>query len=129
MPGEDWRALQEKLCKGDREALLRLNRLVSGFLARLRAYDFRDEWDDLRQDVALSVVQNARAGRLRDPNAFVGYVRIITRNKFFDHLKRHSRRLEAGALPWDDATAWSAADPGSRHGPHCHAVRRAHLGP
>ena len=30
---------------------------------------------------------NARAGRLRDPKAFVGYVRIITRNKIIDRLK------------------------------------------
>jgi RNA polymerase sigma-70 factor (ECF subfamily) len=96
--------------EGDRVAFAKFNRLVSGFLAQLRAYDFRDEWEDLRQEVLLATVSNARAGRLRDPQAFVGYVRVITRNKFFDRVKRQLRTGEKEALPWDDETA-GAADP------------------
>ncbi len=112
-PGPDWLGLQERLLQGDRVAFFELNRLVSGILTRLRAYDFRDEWDDLRQEVLISVVQNARRGRLRDPQAFVGYVRIITRNKFVDRLKRRLRHHEKDALPWDEETAWAAARAGS----------------
>ena len=108
-PPENWLALQEQLLSGDRVAFARLNRLISGFLIRLRAYDFRDEWDDLRQEVLLSVIANARRGRLRDPRAFVGYVRIITRNKFMDRLKRSLRSGEKAALPWDEETAWLTA--------------------
>ncbi len=108
-PREDWLAVQERLLQGDRVAFFELNRLITGFLTRLRAYDFRDEWDDLRQEVLISVVQNARRGRLRDPQAFVGYVRIITRNKFVDRLKRHLRLGEKAVLPWDEETAWSTA--------------------
>jgi RNA polymerase sigma factor (sigma-70 family) len=107
----DWLALLERLLAGDRLAFLHFNRLVSGFLAQLRAYDFRDEWDDLRQEVLASVVANARAGRLRDPAAFVGYVKIITRNKFVDRLKRQLRQHEKDALPWDDETARAATAP------------------
>ncbi len=106
---EDWLAIQERLLAGDRLAFLQLNRLITGILSQLRAYDFRQEWDDLRQEVLLSVVKNARAGRLRDPKAFVGYVRIITRNKFVDRLKRHLRLGEKAVLPWDEETAWSTA--------------------
>jgi DNA-directed RNA polymerase specialized sigma24 family protein len=110
----DWLALVERLQAGDRLAFLQLARLVSGFLIQLRAYDFRDEWDDLRQEVLASLVANARAGRLRDPTAFVGYVKIITRNKFVDRLKRQLRQPENHALPWDEETARAAAlpDPG-----------------
>jgi RNA polymerase sigma factor (sigma-70 family) len=90
-------------------AFLKLNRLITGILCQLRAYDFRDEWDDLRQEVLLSVVNNARAGRLRDPKAFVGYVRIITRNKFVDRLKRRLRHKEGETLSWDEETARAAA--------------------
>ena len=68
----DWLAVLDRLLAGDRVAFLEVNRLVTGFLVQLRAYDFREEWDDLRQEVLLSVVANARAGRLRDPKAFVG---------------------------------------------------------
>ena len=98
-------SLLERLLRDERLAFLEFNRLVTGFLVRLRAYDFRDEWDDLRQEVLASVVANARAGRLRDPDAFHGYVRIITRNKFIDRLKRHLRHHEKQTLPWDEETA------------------------
>ena len=106
---EDWPAILDRLIDGDRVAFARFNRLLSGFLTRLRAYDFRDDWEDLRQEVLIAVVGNARAGRLRDPQAFVGYVRIITRNKFVDRLKRQLRHRERETLPWDDETARAAA--------------------
>ena len=105
----DWTAVLDRLLAGDRLAFLEFNRLVTGFLAQLRAYDFREEWEDLRQEVLASVVQNARAGRLRDPKAFVGYVKIITRNKFVDRLKRQLRHHEKEALPWDEETARAVA--------------------
>ncbi len=110
-PAEDWSAVTAALLAGDRTAFLTINRLVTGFLAQLRAYDFRDEWDDLRQEVILAIVANARAGRLRDPEAFLGYVRIITRNKFMDRLKRHLGHREDETLPWDEETARAAAAP------------------
>jgi RNA polymerase sigma-70 factor (ECF subfamily) len=108
-PAEDWNEIVGRLLAGDRLALLQVNRLVTGCLTQLRAYDFQDEWDDLRQEVALAVVANARAGRLRDPRAFVGYVRIITRNKLMDRLKQRLQHREKETLPWDDATARAAA--------------------
>ncbi len=104
-PTEDWVALLTQLERGDVVAFAKFSRLVSGFLIQLRAYDFEEEWGDLRQEVLLSVIANARASRLRDPKAFVGYVKIITRNKFVDRLKRRLRHREKEALPWDDETA------------------------
>ncbi len=101
-PQEDWGAILERLLEGDRVAFAKFNRLLSGFLAQLRAYDFREEWEDLRQEVLLATIANMRAGRLRDPRAFVGYVRIITRNKFIDRLKRQLRAREKDVLPLDD---------------------------
>lgn len=98
---------------GDRVAFARFNRLVSRFLTQLRAYDFEDEWEDLRQEVLVATLANARAGRLRDPQAFVGYVKIITRNKFVDRLKRRLRTKEKERLPWDDETARAIALPAS----------------
>ena len=118
---EDWGTLCERLLDGDRAAFATFNRLVSSYLVRLRAYDFRDEWDDLRQEVLLATVANARAGRLRDEKAFVGYVRIVTRNKFIDRLKREMRVRERDALPWDDETARATAP---EEGPAGDAARR-----
>ncbi len=107
----DWLAVLDRLIAGDRLALLEFNRLLTGFLTQMRAYDFRDEWDDLRQEVLLAVVANHRAGRLRDPKAFTGYVRIVTRNKFVDRLKRTLRLNERESLPWDDECARAAVEP------------------
>lgn len=112
MAGPDWTLVVGRLLEGDRLAFLQVNRLVTGCLTQLRAYDFQEEWDDLRQEVVLAVVANARAGRLRDPQAFVGYVRIITRNKVMDRLKQRLQHHEKETLPWDDATAGAAASPG-----------------
>jgi len=101
----DWTAVLAGLLASDRTAFAELNRLITTTLGQLRAWDFRDEWDDLRQEVLLALVASAQAGRLRDPNAIAGYVRIVTRNKFMDRLKRHLRHDEDAHLPWDDETA------------------------
>jgi RNA polymerase sigma factor (sigma-70 family) len=108
-PAEDWIEIVGRLAEGDRLAFLQVNRLITGFLSQLRAYDFQEEWDDLRQEVALALIANFRAGRLRDPQAFVGYVKIITRNKVMDRLKQRLQLREKESLPWDDATAAVAA--------------------
>lgn len=103
--------LLDRLLAGERLAFLELNRLISATLQQLRAWDFQDEWDDLRQEVLLTVIANARAGRLRDAEALVGYVRIVTRNKFIDRLKQRLRWKEKERLPWDDETARAVASP------------------
>ena len=55
---DDWGGIQERLLAGERPAVLQLQRLVSSVLAQLRAYDFEQEWDDLRQEVAMAVIAN-----------------------------------------------------------------------
>ncbi len=108
-PAADWGATLDALVAGDRIAFARFNRLVTGFLTQFRAYDFEADWDDLRQEVLMSVVQNARSGRLREPEALVGYVRAIARNKFVDRLKRKLRRGEGATLPWEEEIERSPA--------------------
>lgn len=108
---EDWIAVLDRLQQGDRLAFAKVNRVISGFLVQLRAYEMRDEWDDLRQEVVMSLVANARAGRLRDPEAFLGYVRIITRNKVVDRVKGARRRHERATVTLDDASGREIAAP------------------
>lgn len=110
-PREDWIAVLDRLQAGDRVAFAKVNRLISGFLVQLRAYEMRDDWDDLRQEVVMSLVENARAGRLRDPEAFLGYVRIITRNKVVDRVKGARRRHERATVALDDPSAPEVAVP------------------
>jgi len=88
---EDWAAVLERLLEGDRLALLQLSRLVNGFLARWNAYDFRDEWDDVIQEVVLAAGLAMRGGKLRNREAVIGYLRNTARHKFVDRLAAHLR--------------------------------------
>lgn len=87
-PERDWSEALERLSRGDRLAFAELARLVTGFLAGWRAYDFRDEWDDLVQEVILAGVEAHRARKLRQPAATLGYLRTTARFKFVDWLRR-----------------------------------------
>jgi RNA polymerase sigma-70 factor (ECF subfamily) len=99
---EDWAAVLERLLDGDRTALLRLTRLINSFLTRWNAYDFRDEWDDLIQEVLLAAGTAVRDGKLRERGAAFGYLRTTARFKFVDRLKRHLRLAEDETLPWEE---------------------------
>jgi RNA polymerase sigma-70 factor (ECF subfamily) len=100
----------ERLLAGDRAALLKVSRLVGSLLVRWRAYDFRDEWQDLIQDVLLAVVAGLRAGRVRNSEALVGYVAAIARHKLADRL-RSLRPGDAADPVWPDAGAPAVVDP------------------
>jgi RNA polymerase sigma-70 factor (ECF subfamily) len=108
----DWARTLAHLVGGERVAFLELARLVTGFLGRLRAYDFAAEWDDLVQEVILAAVQAARRGELRDSPAVYTYLRSAARFKFVDRLRRKRRApmepIEGGGgqeLPWEPPEA------------------------
>jgi RNA polymerase sigma factor (sigma-70 family) len=87
-------------------AFAKLNRLISGFLVNLRAFDHREEWEDLRQIVLMKLVQSFGQGKLREPKAFVEYARIITRHEFYDFLQdKH------GAEVGSESSEVSAVEP------------------
>jgi RNA polymerase sigma-70 factor (ECF subfamily) len=86
---EDWDGVLDGLGRSDPLAIAKVSRLVSGVLTRLGAYDLRDGWDDVRQEVLITLLRSAREGKLRDPRAFVGYVMTVTRNRMHDWLRRN----------------------------------------
>lgn len=99
---EDWAAALERLADGDRRALLRLTRLVNGFLRRWNAYDFRDDWEDLVQEVLMAGVRAQREGRIRERGHVYGFLKTVARNKFVDELKRRLRAPARERLAWED---------------------------
>jgi len=106
MPGapEDWCQVVADVRAGDRVALVKLTRLIGGFLMRYRAYEVREQWDDLIQDVLAALLRNFGQQSLREPRAMVNYVGVITRNKLFDFRDRQ-RRPGAADLEGDPAGA------------------------
>jgi RNA polymerase sigma factor (sigma-70 family) len=101
---QDWTALLQRVIDGDRMALIQVSRLVNGFLVRWNAYTFRDEWEDVVQEVVAAAALALRDGRLREPRAALGYLMSTARFKYVDRL-----RIQIGArigerLPWEDVT-------------------------
>src|SRR5262245_48914251 len=88
---QNWAAVMEDLLHGppaaQQLALLKLHRLISGFLTKLRAWDHRDEWDDLCQTVREKLVKSYGRRQVRESKAFVAFAHTITRNEFFDSLR------------------------------------------
>jgi RNA polymerase sigma factor (sigma-70 family) len=95
----------EGMMAGDTLALAQLTRLINGFLRRWNAYDFRDDWDDLIQEVLLAAGQALREGRIRKRKSLVAFLRATTRHKFADRLRRHLRCREGDTRPWDEVVA------------------------
>lgn len=101
---EDWARVADRLLDGDRTAFLKVSRLIASFLVRWRAYDFREEWPDLVQEVLLAVVDGLRTGKVHDPGALVGYAAAIARHKLADRLRAlrpgdASEALSLGSVP------------------------------
>jgi RNA polymerase sigma-70 factor (ECF subfamily) len=116
----EWGPVVDRALAGDRSAYARLARLVTGHLAHWRAYDFRPDWDDMVQDVLVSVVGAYREGRLDAPGALPAYVRQATRFKFIDRIRAARRQAPdtdpvavsdnpgPAAAPWPPASSIGA---------------------
>ena len=88
---EDWLAVLEQLEKGDALAFARVTDVVYGHLARLRAFEHREAWGDLVQDVVIALLRAHRKKQLREARSFISYVGTVTRNKLLDWLQRQGR--------------------------------------
>jgi RNA polymerase sigma-70 factor (ECF subfamily) len=117
---EDWSQVVQAVRDGDRVALVKLTRLISGFLMRYRAYEVREQWDDLIQDVLVALLRGFDSQALREPRALVNYVGAITRNKLFDFRDRQRRPgspdLEGDPAGASDRSA-GAREEGTGKGP------------
>ena len=87
----DWQKVLEGLQKDDPNAVLEVTDLVSGFLARFGAYEVRNAWSDIIQEVLIALVRAAQRGAIREPRAFVSYVGTTTRNHLANWLRRNKR--------------------------------------
>lgn len=92
----------QRVVDGDGLALVQASRLVNGFLVRWNAYVFRDEWEDLVQEVIAAGALALREGRIRDPQAAVAYLKTTTRFKFVDRLRSQLGVGRGERLPWEE---------------------------
>lgn len=94
----DWVDVLRALEKGDPEAAEKVTSVITGFLARYRAYELRESWDDLCQEVLIALIRSVRQNAIREPSAFISYTGTITRNLLLDWIRRENRQ-EGGDLP------------------------------
>ena len=103
-PPEDWAAVLDRLLEGDRLACMKLSRLITGLLAHWRAYDFREEWDDIVQEVLAAVVSGAQRGSIRSREATFSYVKQVatTSSSIASSVTATARRTRrsSGRSPW-----------------------------
>jgi len=105
----DWAHAIERLQVGDRLALYELTRFITGFLIRWNAFDFRDDWDDLIQEVLIATVRALQEGRIRDRTAVGGYLKSTARFQFVDRLKSKLRLPPDTTLAWEERLEVEAA--------------------
>ena len=94
---EDWAQVIKRLLDGDKAACFRISGLVRGYLAG-RGPEFIDDWPDLIQEVLIAVIEGARGGRIRNPEASLGYICAIAHHKFSDRLRVYLGRKEGDVL-------------------------------
>jgi RNA polymerase sigma-70 factor (ECF subfamily) len=84
---EDWSLVLTGLLEGDAWAVARLTNVIMGMLGRML-------WEDIAQDVLVSLLGAARQGAIRDPRAFIGYCSVVTRNMVARRLQQTRRARE-----------------------------------
>lgn len=72
--------LLSALERGERAAFLQVTKVITGFLSRYGAYDLREHWDDLIQEVLVGLLRAQKRGVIRDERALINYTGSITRN-------------------------------------------------
>ena len=105
MPEQDWTGVLQRVIDGDRLALIQMGRLVNGFLVRWNAYTFRNEWEDLVQEVISAAALALRDGHLRERRAVVGYLMSTARFKYMDRLRIQLGSRRGDRLPWEDVAS------------------------
>lgn len=99
---EDWLGLLRRVREGDRVALVRVTAVVTGYLARMGAYELRDSWDDVCQEVLLKLLRAESEGAIRDPRAFVAYTGTVTRRALVDWVRKNQKGAAPDPLVDDD---------------------------
>jgi RNA polymerase sigma-70 factor (ECF subfamily) len=105
VPEGDWTGVLQRVVDGDRLALVQATRLVNGFLVRWNAYALHDEWEDLIQEVICAAALALRDGRLRNPQAAVGFLKATARFKYLDRLRIQLGLRSGTRLPWEEIAA------------------------
>lgn len=98
---DSWIRALQGLREGRLEAFDHFSNFITGYLAALGAYQARDSWDDLVQDVLIALLQNPPESQ--DSGAIASHVRTTTYRKYVDYIRRERgrrRRKGEASVGW-----------------------------
>jgi len=105
----DWADTLERLAEGDLAAFDRVIRLVTGYLARIGAYDHRDSWDDFVQEVLISILKKPPSSQ--ESAAIVRHIQTTTYRKFVDQIRRERGRRRSETSDDSESEGWRRTVP------------------
>ena len=101
---DDWSEILESLGRGELTSFDRVTRLVTSYLSRIGAYDYRDSWDDLVQEVLISLLRTPPASN--ESGAIVRHIQTTTQRKFIDQVRRERGRRRTDSVQPDEGSGW-----------------------
>jgi RNA polymerase sigma factor (sigma-70 family) len=92
----EWAEILRGLAEGQVSALDRVTCLITNYLARQGAYDYRDSWDDLVQEVLISLLRSPP--RSQESAAIVRHIQTTAYRKLVDQIRkvRGRKRTDPG---------------------------------
>ena len=82
----DWAETLDGLRAGDLAATNSVIALITRYLASTGAFKLRDSWDDLVQEVLMTLLQ--KPPRSREPGAIVRHIQTTTYRRYIDEIRR-----------------------------------------
>ena len=86
----DWLQTLEGLAKGELVATNQVITLITRYLASIGAFRVRDLWDDLVQEVLISLLKNPP--KAEAAGAIVRHIQTTTYRKYIDEIRREQGR-------------------------------------
>jgi RNA polymerase sigma factor (sigma-70 family) len=86
----DWAQTLEGMAAGDLAATDRVITLITNYLTCIGAYRYRDAWDDLAQEVLISLLKSPP--RSPEAGAIVRHIQTTTYRKYIDEIRREQGR-------------------------------------
>jgi RNA polymerase sigma-70 factor (ECF subfamily) len=101
----DWVETLEGLTAGELAATDRVITLITKYLARIGAYQYRDAWDDLVQEVLISLLKSPP--KSETSGAIVRHIQTTTYRKYIDEIRRErGRRQQREGSEDSEPQAW-----------------------
>jgi RNA polymerase sigma factor (sigma-70 family) len=93
----DWSDLLERFQRGESAATERLAGIILTYLARFGAFQYRDSWDDIVQEVLIRLWKNL--DQIEHVERLLGWMRTTTYNAFVSWCRKNRITVRTDEIP------------------------------